>query len=157
MHFLKDPELTMPRVPLFTSPSPAEERHHKRSGKAGDDWIGRSISRSGGFGTSSHSRSRTRTRALDPAPTLLVVEIERPAAPRPRPAHPLEDEDDAMTVEAEVGAGAGADRRWEHGELVWSYRDETGRASGYILGQVAKLGLQTQCSSNLSLYRAPRG
>ena len=39
MHFLKDPELTMPCVPLFTSPSPAEERHHKRSGRAGDDGV----------------------------------------------------------------------------------------------------------------------
>ena len=86
-----------------------------------------------------------------------MVEIERPAAPRPRPAHPLEDEDDAMTVKAEVGAGAGANQSWEHGEQAWSYRDETGRASGYILGQIAKLGLQTQCSSNLSLSRAPRG
>ena len=106
-HFLKYPELAVPRMPLHTA-------LQAPSGKAGEYLIGRS-----------HQPRQCISKPLegphlhmrpDSAPALTATEIERLQAASDPPT--FEGGDNMITVEAEVEAGSRANRKRKHGSRV---------------------------------------
>ena len=111
-HFLKDPELTTPPMPIVYSAPARQKRGIKHAvGKQATIGLDGFISHNGGFRSSEEPQ-------LHPCP---AAGIERPASVPPI----LEDEDDMMTVEAEVETGSRANRKRKRDQLAWDYRDET--------------------------------
>ena len=92
--YLKDPELTMPRMSLLTSPQPRPKRGTKRAVRKqatiGLDWTGSSATVVDLGSSCRRSRGRTRARALDQVTEVRMVDLKRLASI-------LEDEDMRLT------------------------------------------------------------
>jgi hypothetical protein len=128
-HFLKDPELTVPRMPTL-HPAPARsKRCFKRVvGKPPTIGLDGVICYSGGFRTSEPLEKPHPHPHPDPAPAVTAGGIERPASVPP--ILDDDDDDDMMVIEASAGAGVRANRKRKRDQLVWDYRDETGGDGG---------------------------